>query len=105
MVGQAGRRVGSVVPIETRYDQARLHARPARALYRFRTGKAVTMFKLIPTVRGGAVNSLITSKRYATVEEARDATKALTHENARVTRVMIVDVSNGSKFVEWIERS
>jgi hypothetical protein len=39
------------------------------------------------------------------VEEAREATKALTQENARVTRVMIVDVANGSKFVEWIERS
>ncbi|MEO2195927.1 MAG: hypothetical protein ABGY72_07530 [bacterium] len=63
------------------------------------------MYKLIPTVRGGAVNSPITSMKYATVEEARDATKALTHENARVTRVMIVDVANGSKFVEWIERS
>jgi hypothetical protein len=105
MVGRAGRRVGPVVPIETRYDQGRLLARPARALYRLRTGKAVTMFKLIPTVRGGAVNSVITSKKYATVEEARDATKALTHENARVTRVMIVDVANGSKFVEWIERT
>ena len=80
-------------------------ARPARAPYRVRTGKVATMFKLIPTVRGGAVNSLITSKTDATVEEARDATKALTHENARVTRVMIVDVANGSKFVEWIERS
>ena len=63
------------------------------------------MFKLIPTVRGGAVNSPLVFARYATVEEARDATKALTHENARVTRVMIVDDSNGSKFVEWIERS
>ena len=63
------------------------------------------MFKLIPTVRGGAVNSPLTFAKYATVEEAREATKALTHENARVTRVMIVDTSNGSKFVEWIERS
>jgi hypothetical protein len=63
------------------------------------------MFKLIPTVRGGAVNSPLVFARYATVEEARDATKALTHENARVTRVMIVDASDGSTFVEWIERS
>ena len=64
------------------------------------------MFKLIPTVRGGAANSQILFNRYATVEEARDATKALIHENARVTRVMIVDASvDGSKFVEWIERS
>ena len=63
------------------------------------------MFKLIPTVRGGAVNSPLTFAKYATIEEAREATKALTHENARVMRVMIVDTSNGSKFVEWIERS
>ena len=63
------------------------------------------MFKLIPTVRGGAVNSPLIFAKYATVDEARDATKALIHENARVTRVMIVDASHGSKFVEWIERS
>ena len=63
------------------------------------------MFKLIPTVRGGAVNSVLVSAKYATVDEARDATKALIHENARVTRVMIVDASDGSKFVEWIERA
>ena len=63
------------------------------------------MFKLIPTVRGGAVNSPLIFARYASVEAARDATKALIHENARVTRVMIVDADNGSKFVEWIERS
>ena len=63
------------------------------------------MFKLIPTVRGGAVNSPLVFAKYATVDEARDATKALIQENARVTRVMIVDASDGSKFVEWIERS
>jgi hypothetical protein len=63
------------------------------------------MFKLIPTVRGGAVNSPLIFAKYATVDEARDATKALIHENARVTRVMIVDASHGSTFVEWIERS
>ena len=63
------------------------------------------MFKLIPTVRGGAVNSPLAFAKYATVEEARDAIKALIHENARVTRVMIVDDAGGSKFVEWIERS
>ncbi len=63
------------------------------------------MFKLIPTVRGGAVNSTLVFTRYATVDEARDATKALIHENARVVRVMIVDEANGSTFVDWIERS
>ena len=63
------------------------------------------MFKLIPTVRGGAVNSPLIFAKYATVDAARDATKALIHANARVTRVMIVDASHGSTFVEWIERS
>ena len=63
------------------------------------------MFKLIPTVRGGAVNSPLVYSGYASLDEARDATKALIHENARVTRVMIVDAADGSKFVEWIERS
>lgn len=63
------------------------------------------MFKLIPTVRGGAVNSAIVFDRYASVEDAREAIKALIHENSRVTRVMIVDESNDSKFVEWVERS
>ena len=63
------------------------------------------MFKLIPTVRGGAVNSSLAYATYATVDEAREAIKALIHENSRVTRVMIVDEANGSKFVDWIERS
>ena len=51
------------------------------------------------------MNSPLIFAKYATVDEARDATKALIHENARVTRVMIVDASHGSTFVEWIERS
>ena len=63
------------------------------------------MFKLISTVRGGMVNSPLVFAKYTTVEEARDAIKALIKENSRVTRVMIVDEANGSKFVEWIERS
>jgi len=63
------------------------------------------MFKLIPTVRGGAVNSELIFTKYATVDEAREAIRTLIHENARVQRVMIVDASAGSKFVEWVERS
>ena len=63
------------------------------------------MFKLIPTVRGGAVNSPLIFAKYSTIDEARVAIKALIHENARVTRVMIVDEAGGSTFVEWIERS
>ena len=63
------------------------------------------MFRLIPTVRGGAVNSPLVYSAYTTLDEARDATKVLIHDNARVTRVMIVDAADGAKFVEWIERS
>ena len=63
------------------------------------------MFRLIPTVRGGAGNSPLVYSAYTTLDEARDATKVLIHDNARVTRVMIVDAADGSKFVEWIERS
>ena len=63
------------------------------------------MFRLIPTVRGGAVNSPLVYSAYTTLDEARDATKALIHDNARVTRVMIVDAADGAKYVEWIERS
>ncbi len=66
---------------------------------------AGAMLKLIPTVRGGAVNSALVFATYGTLDEARDAVKALIHENGRVTRVMIVDEANGSKFVEWVERS
>ena len=36
-------------------------------------GIAGAMFKLIPTVRGGAVNSPIVFDRYDTVEAAREA--------------------------------
>ena len=63
------------------------------------------MFKLIPTIRGGTINSPLATARYATVEEARAGSKQLIHENSRVTRVMIVDDQKSSGFVEWLERS
>lgn len=62
------------------------------------------MYKIVSTVRGGAVNSPAIAASYATVEEARDAAKKLMHEHQRVVRVMIVE-SPASKFIEWIDRS
>lgn len=61
------------------------------------------MFKLVATVRGGAPNSPAISRRYASVDEARDAAKQMMHEHQRVVRVMIVE--EPSRFVEWMDRS
>ncbi len=63
-----------------------------------------TMFKLVSTVRGGAVNAPAIAATYGSVDEARDAAKKLMHEHQRVVRVMIVE-SPESKFVEWMDRS
>ena len=57
--------------------------------------------RLVKEYSHGAVQELIRAQ----LDEARAATKALIHDNARVTRVMIVDAADGAKFVEWIERS
>ena len=62
------------------------------------------MFKLVSTVRGGAVNAPAIAAAYGSVEEARAAAKALMHEHQRVVRVMIVE-SPDSRFVEWMDRS
>ena len=61
------------------------------------------MFKLITTVRGGAVNNPAAYARYASADDARVAAKALMHEHQRVVRVMIVE--EPSRFVEWMDRS
>ena len=61
------------------------------------------MFKLITTVRGGAVNAPAISVRYSSLEAAREAAKQLMHEHQRVVRVMIVE--SPSRFVEWMDRS
>ncbi len=61
------------------------------------------MFKLVTTVRGGAVNAAAASARYASADEARDAAKQLMHEHQRVVRVMIIE--EPSRFVEWMDRS
>ena len=62
------------------------------------------MYKLVSTVRGGAVNSPVIAARFDSVEQAREAAKQLMHEHQRVVRVMIVEAA-GSKFVEWMDRS
>ena len=61
------------------------------------------MFKLVTTVRGGSVNALSASVRYASADEAREAAKKLMHEHQRVVRVMIIE--EPSRFVEWMDRS
>lgn len=63
------------------------------------------MFKLIPTVRGGATNSALVATRFATIEEARAGAKQLMHENSRVVRIMVVRDDPSTRFAEWIERS
>ena len=62
------------------------------------------MFKIVSTVRGGAVNSSRITTSYGTVDEARESAKQLMHEHQRVVRVMIVE-SATTKFVEWMDRS
>lgn len=62
------------------------------------------MFKLVTTVRGGAVNSPAASAKYESVDDARTAAKELMHEHQRVVRVMIVE-DPSSRFVEWFDRS
>ena len=62
------------------------------------------MYKLVSTVRGGAVNSPAIAVNYESVDDAREAAKELMHKNQRVVRVMIVEKS-GSRFVEWMDRS
>ena len=64
---------------------------------------AAIMFKLVTTVRGGAVNNPAVAVRYASADEAKAAAKQLMHEHQRVVRVMIVE--EPSRFVEWMDRS
>ncbi len=61
------------------------------------------MFKLVTTVRGGAVNLAAAWAKYPSADEAREAAKALMHEHQRVVRVMIVEEPD--RFVEWLDRS
>ena len=62
-------------------------------------------YRLIATVRGSAPNSPVAATRYTSLDDAREASKQLMHDNNRVIRVMIVADQESSRFVEWIERS
>ena len=62
-------------------------------------------YRLIATVRGGATNSPVAARKYTSLDDAREASKQLMHDNSRVIRVMIVADQESSRFVEWIERS
>ncbi len=62
------------------------------------------MFKLVSTVRGGAVNSAAIAVNYESVDVAREAAKQLMRDHQRVVRVMIVEAPD-SRFVEWMDRS
>ena len=62
------------------------------------------MFKLVTTVRGGAVNLPAAFAKYSSVDDARTAAKQLMHEHQRVVRIMIVE-EPFSRFVEWFDRS
>ncbi len=62
------------------------------------------MYKLVSTVRGGAVNSAAIAVNYESIDGAREAAKQLMHDHQRVVRVMIVEAPE-SRFVEWMDRS
>jgi hypothetical protein len=49
------------------------------------------------------VNLPAASATYPSVDEARNAAKAVMHEYQRVIRVMIVEEPD--RFVEWLDRS
>ena len=48
------------------------------------------MFKLVTTVRGGAVNAAAAWASYQSAADAREAAKKLMHDHQRVIREMIV---------------
>jgi hypothetical protein len=61
-------------------------------------------FRLRPIMRQGTASSIPeTWARFATLEEARRAVKAMYHDD-RVLRVFIVSDDVPPRFVEWVER-
>jgi len=61
-------------------------------------------FKLRPIMRQGTASSIAeTWNHYATVDEAKGATKQMYHDD-RVLRVFVVTDEAPPQFVEWIER-
>jgi hypothetical protein len=61
-------------------------------------------FRVRPIMRQGTASSIPeTSIRFATVEQARQAVKAMYHDD-RVLRVFIISDEAPPRFVEWVER-
>jgi hypothetical protein len=68
------------------------------------TPAASRPYRLRPTMRQGTASSIPeTWTRYATLEEARLATKQM-YRDDRVLRVLVVTDDVPQRFVEWIER-
>jgi hypothetical protein len=68
------------------------------------TPAATRPYRLRPTMRQGTASSIPeTWTRYATLDEARLATKQMYHDD-RVLRVLIVTDDVPPRFVEWVER-
>lgn len=66
--------------------------------------RAQPAFRLRPIMRQGTASSIPeTWTRFATIEEARRAAKAMYHDD-RVLRVFVVGDEVPPRFVEWIER-
>jgi hypothetical protein len=61
-------------------------------------------FRLRPIMRQGTASSIPeTWARFATLEEARGAVKAMYHDD-RVLRVLVVTDDVPPRFVAWVER-
>jgi hypothetical protein len=61
-------------------------------------------FRLRPIMRQGTASSIPeTWTRFATLDQARQAIKAMYHDD-RVLRVFIVTDEAPPRFVEWVER-
>ena len=61
-------------------------------------------FRLRPIMRQGTASSIPeTWTRFATLEQSRQAVKAMYHDD-RVLRVFIVSDQAPPRFVEWVER-
>jgi hypothetical protein len=60
--------------------------------------------RLRPIMRQGTASSVAeTWQRFATIEEARSASRQMYHDD-RVLRVFVVDDEMPPRFVEWLER-
>lgn len=65
---------------------------------------APAAYRLRPIMRQGTASSIAeTWVRFASVDEARRATKAMYHDD-RVLRVFVVTDEAPPQFVEWVER-